>query len=49
MWTREQFKNYINEEFGEGNFKTMVAKMKEIVIATVIGTVDQVQGKKGSF
>lgn len=27
----------------------MVAKMKEIVIATVIGTVDQVQGKKGSF
>ena len=27
----------------------MVGKMKEIVIATIIGTVDQVQGKKGSF
>ena len=49
MWTKDQFKDYINEEFGEGSFKTMVAKMKEIVIATVIGTVENVSAKKGSF
>ena len=49
MWTRDQLKAYIEEEFGEGHFKAMVGKMKEIVIATIIGTVDQVQGKKGSF
>lgn len=27
----------------------MLGKMKEIIIATILGTVDQVQGRKGSF
>lgn len=49
MWDRETFQKYIVQNYGESQFKTMLGKMKQIVIASVLGTTDQVQGRRGSF
>lgn len=49
MWTMEELKQYAEEIFGEGSLKEVVAQMKEIVVATIISTQDQVYGRKGSF
>lgn len=49
MWDRATFEKHIVENYGEARFKAMLAKMKEIVIATILGTTDQVQGRRGSF
>lgn len=49
MWDRATFEKCISDSYGEDKFKTMLAKMKEIVIATILGTIDQVHGRRGSF
>lgn len=49
MWTMEQLKEYIEQLYGEGSLKEIVAKMKEIVVATIVSTQDQVYGRRGSF
>ena len=36
-------------ERGEGKFKEVIARMKEIVIATIVSTQDQVYGRRNSF
>lgn len=40
---------FIEETYGEGKFKEVVARMKEIVVATIVSTQDQVYGRKNSF
>lgn len=49
MWTQEQLRLHIEGLYGSGTFKTIVGKMKEIVVATIISTQDQVYGRKNSF
>jgi tubulin monoglycylase TTLL3/8 len=49
MWTQEQLMQYVEAERGEGQFKEIVAKMKEIVVATILSTQDQVYGRRNSF
>jgi tubulin monoglycylase TTLL3/8 len=49
MWDRQTFQQYISENYGEDRFKTLLGKMKEIVVATILGTVDQISARKGSF
>ena len=49
MWDTEQFKEYINQEHGEGKIKEIIAKFKEIVVATILATQDQVYGRRKTF
>jgi tubulin monoglycylase TTLL3/8 len=49
MWTMEELSNYIDQNFGPASFKEIVAKLKEIVICTILSTQDQVYGRKNSF
>lgn len=45
----EQLEKYVEAERGEGKFKEVIARMKEIVIATIVSTQDQVYGRRNSF
>lgn len=49
MWSMEQLEKYVEAERGEGKFKEVIARMKEIVIATIVSTQDQVYGRRNSF
>ena len=49
MWNMEQMKEYLESSYGEGTLKEIIAKLKEIVVATIIATQDQVYGRKRSF
>lgn len=49
MWDRPTFQKFMCETYGEAAFKEFMGRVKEIVVAAVISTADQVQGKKGSF
>ena len=49
MWSKEQFKEWVMAQYGEGRLKEIVARMKEIVVASIIATQDQVQGRRNSF
>lgn len=49
MWSMDQLKEMIEQQYGEGRFKEIIAKMKEIVISTILSTQDQVYGRKNSF
>ena len=49
MWTQEQLNNFVDENYGKERFKHILGKMKEIVIATILSTQDQVYGRRNSF
>ncbi len=38
MWREHEFETYVESTFGEGKYKSIISKMKEIVIATILGT-----------
>jgi hypothetical protein len=49
MCTMEQLAAFVEGQFGPSAFKEIVAKMKEIVVATILSTQDQVYGRRNSF
>jgi tubulin monoglycylase TTLL3/8 len=49
MWTMEQLVAWVESQTGEGSFKEIISRMREIVVATVLATQDQVYGRKNSF
>lgn len=49
MWTQEQLRGFIEENYEKGTFKIVQEKMREIVIATILSTADQIHGRRNSF
>lgn len=49
MCTMEQLAAIVEGLAGPNAFKEMLAKMKEIVISTILSTQDQVYGRRNSF
>lgn len=49
MCTMEQLAAIVEAQSGAGAFKDILAKMKEIVISTILSTQDQVYGRRNSF
>lgn len=49
MCTMEQLAGIVEGLAGPTAFKELVARMKEIVVATILSTADQVYGRRGSF